>query len=118
MHHFQYRGDQFTCEEVPIERIAQEVGAPFYLYSHATLTHHFRVFDEAFADIPSFIALNRTLYERARDMGGTRLTSSAIPFTQADWIRHYGPAWEPFRAAKQRYDPKNVLTPGHNMFSG
>jgi FAD/FMN-containing dehydrogenase len=62
--------------------------------------------------------LNRTLYERARDMGGTRLTSSAIPMTQADWIRHYGPAWEPFRAAKQRYDPKNVLTPGHYMFSG
>ena len=72
----------------------------------------------ASADIPSFIALNRTLYERARDMGGTRLTTSAIPFSQADWIRHYGPAWEPFRAAKQRYDPKNVLTPGHNMFPG
>ncbi len=72
----------------------------------------------ASADIPSFIALNRTLYERARDMGGTRMTSSAIPFSQADWIRHYGPAWEPFRAAKQRYDPKNVLTPGHNMFPG
>ncbi len=51
-------------------------------------------------------------------MGGTRLTSSAIQFTQADWIRHYGPAWEPFRAAKQRYDPKNVLTPGHSMFPG
>jgi hypothetical protein len=72
----------------------------------------------ASADILSFIALNRTLYERARDMGGTRLTSSAIPMSQADWIRHYGPAWEPFRAAKQRYDPKNVLTPGHNMFPG
>ena len=72
----------------------------------------------ASADIPAFIALNRTLYERARDMGGTRLTSSAIPMSQADWIQHYGPAWEPFRAAKQRYDPKNVLTPGHNMFPG
>jgi len=72
----------------------------------------------ASADIPSFIALNRTLYERARDMGGTRLTSSAIPMSQPDWIRHYGPAWEPLRAAKQRYDPKNVLTPGHAMFPG
>ena len=51
MHHFQYRGDQLMCEEVPIDRIAQEVGTPFYLYSHATLTHHFRVFNHAFADV-------------------------------------------------------------------
>ncbi|MBM2837134.1 MAG: hypothetical protein HW409_1323, partial [candidate division NC10 bacterium] len=28
MHHFQYRGDQLMCEEVPIDRIAQEVGTP------------------------------------------------------------------------------------------
>jgi len=55
MHHFQYRGDQLMCEEVPIERIAEQVGTPFYLYSHATLTHHFRVFDQAFAGIPHLI---------------------------------------------------------------
>ena len=55
MHHFQYRGDQFMCEEVSIERIAQEVGTPFYLYSHATLSHHFHVFDQAFADIPHLV---------------------------------------------------------------
>lgn len=50
MHHFQYRGDHLLCEEVPIERIAEAVGTPFYLYSHATLTHHFRVVDQAFAN--------------------------------------------------------------------
>ena len=70
----------------------------------------------ATADIASLVAMNRTLYERARDLGGTRMTSSAIPFSQADWIRHYGPAWTPFAAAKARYDPNNVLTPGQRMF--
>ena len=55
MHHFQYRDDHLMCEEVPIERIAEEVGTPFYLYSHATLTHHFQVFDQAFADIPHLV---------------------------------------------------------------
>jgi diaminopimelate decarboxylase len=55
MHHFQYRDDHMLCEEVPIERIAAEVGTPFYLYSHATLTHHYRVFDQAFADIPHLV---------------------------------------------------------------
>src|SRR5574341_1329273 len=76
MHHFQYRGDKLTCEEVPIERIAQEVGTPFYLYSHATLTHHFRVFDQAFADIPHLVCFamkansNLALLKLFGDLGG------------------------------------------------
>lgn len=67
-------------------------------------------------DTQAMIALNRTLYERARDIGGYRMTSSAVPMTQADWVRHYGPAWPMLEAAKKQYDPKNVLTPGHGMF--
>jgi cytokinin dehydrogenase len=70
----------------------------------------------SFTDIDSLVRMNRTLYERAREMGGTRLTSTAIPFSQADWIQHYGPVWESFRAAKNRFDPNNVLTPGEGMF--
>ncbi|MEE8384774.1 MAG: hypothetical protein V3S01_02525, partial [Dehalococcoidia bacterium] len=42
MHHFHYRGEDLYCEEVPITALAGEVGTPFYLYSHATLTRHFR----------------------------------------------------------------------------
>ncbi|HEY6281514.1 MAG TPA: FAD-binding protein [Burkholderiales bacterium] len=72
----------------------------------------------ASADISSAIAMNRTLYERARAMGGTRLTTSAIPFSQADWIQHYGPVWESVQAAKKRFDPNNVLAPGYGMFPG
>lgn len=52
MHHFQYKGNDLYCEEVAVEKIAKEVGTPFYLYSNATLEHHFKVFDEAFSDIP------------------------------------------------------------------
>ena len=55
MHHFEYRGEDLYCEEVPIAALAEEVGTPFYLYSHATLTRHFRVFDEAFQQIPHLI---------------------------------------------------------------
>jgi diaminopimelate decarboxylase len=55
MHHFQYRDDVLHCEEVPLPTIAREVGTPFYCYSHATLTRHFRVFDEAFAPIPHLL---------------------------------------------------------------
>jgi len=72
----------------------------------------------ASADVALLVAMNRTLYERARDIGGTRMTSSAIPFSHSDWIQHHGPAWEPFRAAKQRFDPNNVLNPGAGIFPG
>ncbi|SMC20137.1 diaminopimelate decarboxylase [Desulfacinum hydrothermale DSM 13146] len=52
MHHFQYRDGRLYCEDVPVEHIAQEVGTPCYIYSHATLRHHFTVFDQAFAQLP------------------------------------------------------------------
>ena len=51
MHHFQYEDQDLYCEDVPIAKIAGEVGTPLYIYSHATLKHHFRVFDDAFDDI-------------------------------------------------------------------
>jgi len=52
MHHFVYKGGELYCEEVPVSKIAQDVGTPFYLYSHATLRQHFRAIDGAFGDIP------------------------------------------------------------------
>jgi diaminopimelate decarboxylase len=51
MHHFQYRGDELHCEDVPIRDIVQAVGTPCYIYSHATLTNHFNVFDTAFKGV-------------------------------------------------------------------
>ena len=48
MHHFQYKGDTMYCEDVAIQDIAEAVDTPFYLYSHATLTQHFRAFQSAF----------------------------------------------------------------------
>ena len=52
MHHFQYKGNDLYCEDMAIENIAKEVGTPFYLYSKETLEHHFKVFDNAFSDVP------------------------------------------------------------------
>ncbi|MCG6982620.1 MAG: diaminopimelate decarboxylase [Deltaproteobacteria bacterium] len=51
MHHFEYRQGQLYCEEVSLETIATEVGTPFYCYSHATLSRHFRAFDSAFSEV-------------------------------------------------------------------
>lgn len=48
MHHFHYKDNILHCEEVAVTEIAAQVGTPFYLYSHETLTRHFTVFDGAF----------------------------------------------------------------------
>ncbi|MEQ1868055.1 MAG: diaminopimelate decarboxylase, partial [Micropepsaceae bacterium] len=50
MHHFHYTSGQLHAEGVAIERIAAEVGTPFYCYSTATLERHYEVLAKAFAD--------------------------------------------------------------------
>jgi diaminopimelate decarboxylase len=52
MHHFNYQGDELYCENVPLRKIAQDVGTPCYVYSSATLRQHFTVFDGAFQNMP------------------------------------------------------------------
>jgi diaminopimelate decarboxylase len=56
MHDFEYRHGELYCEQVPVSRIAKELGTPCYVYSHATLVRHFRAYDNAFANIPHMIA--------------------------------------------------------------
>ena len=58
MNHFEYRGDALHCEDVPLQTIADEVGTPVYIYSHATLTRHVRVFGEALAGIDHIICFS------------------------------------------------------------
>jgi diaminopimelate decarboxylase len=55
MHHFAYRGGVMHAEDVDLTALAREVGTPFYCYSAATLTRHYRVFADAFADVPSLV---------------------------------------------------------------
>lgn len=47
MDHFLYRDGQLHAEDVAIADIAASVGAPFYVYSTATLARHFKAFDDA-----------------------------------------------------------------------
>ncbi len=56
MNFFEYREDELYCEDVPVSRIAKEVGTPCYIYSHATLIRHFQAYDSAFRNIPHLIA--------------------------------------------------------------
>ena len=51
MDHFEYRDGELYAEDVPLARIAEEVGTPVYVYSRATLERHARVFREGLSGL-------------------------------------------------------------------
>ena len=57
MDHFALKDDAMHVEDVPLARIAAEVGTPVYVYSQATLERHARVFRDGLKDCGSPIHL-------------------------------------------------------------
>ncbi|MEB2285432.1 MAG: diaminopimelate decarboxylase [Polyangiaceae bacterium UTPRO1] len=52
---FDYRADELHCEDVPLTRIAAEVGTPAYVYSLAALRSAYRAYDRALAAVPHIV---------------------------------------------------------------
>ncbi|SEL39009.1 diaminopimelate decarboxylase [Roseovarius azorensis] len=110
MDHFLYQDGRLCAEDVPVAEIVAAVGTPFYCYSTATLTRHFRLFDEALAGMDHLVcyamkaasnqAILKTLaalgagmdvvsggeYARARAAGvpGERIVFSGVGKTRAE----------------------------------
>lgn len=55
MTHFAYRNGTLHAEDVPLARIAEDVGTPFYCYSTAALRGQYRTFANAFADVNAMV---------------------------------------------------------------
>jgi diaminopimelate decarboxylase len=49
MDHFHYRGGVLHCEDVPVPDVAAAHGTPVFVYSSATLLHHLKEIQTAFA---------------------------------------------------------------------
>lgn len=77
MDHFNYRDGQLYCENVPVERIADECGTPTYVYSRQTFTDHFGRIRDAFAELSPIICYsikschNLSILSMLRDMGSS-----------------------------------------------
>lgn len=75
MDHFLYRDGALYAEDVPVAEIAASVGTPFYLYSTATLTRHFQLFDEALEGMDHLVcyamkaASNQAILKTLADLG-------------------------------------------------
>jgi len=103
MHHFQYKDNRLFCEDVPVAEVAAKLGTPLYLYSRATLRHHFRVFDEGFTALPHLTCFavkacsNLAILQQFASLGGG-----------ADIVS----GGELFRALKAGMDPKKIIYSG------
>ncbi|MGM0661314.1 MAG: diaminopimelate decarboxylase [Pseudomonadota bacterium] len=75
MDHFLYRDGMLHAEDVPVREIAEHVGTPFYCYSTATLTRHFRLFDAALDGMDHLVcyamkaASNQAILKTLADLG-------------------------------------------------
>lgn len=55
MHDFKFKNGELYCEDVKVGAVAQEVGTPFYLYSHHTLVDHFVKIQTAFREVTPLV---------------------------------------------------------------
>jgi diaminopimelate decarboxylase len=55
MDHFVHKNGALHAEDVALSDIAREVGTPFYVYSHATLTRHAEVFTQSLARVDPLV---------------------------------------------------------------
>jgi cytokinin dehydrogenase len=59
---------------------------------------------------------NKATYGRVKAAGGTLYPVSALPLSKGEWRDHFGSAFGQLDAAKQQYDPGQILTPGYEIF--
>ena len=55
MNFFQYKNNKLYAEDIPVQQLAEQFGTPLYVYSRATLEHHWHAFDSAFGKRPHLI---------------------------------------------------------------
>jgi len=103
MNHFEYRNGEMFAEEVPLKRIAQEVGTPAYIYSLATLKRHFQVFDRAFAKVPHIVCFSVKANSNIALLRAFAKQGSGFDIVSGG---------ELFRALKAGGDPKKIVFSG------
>ena len=103
MNHFEYRNGEMFAEQVPLKRIAQEVGTPAYVYSLATLKRHYQVFDQAFAKARHIVCFSVKANSNLALLRAFAKEGSGFDIVSGG---------ELFRALKVGADPKKIVFSG------
>ena len=105
MDHFLYRDGILHAEDVPLPEIAAAVGTPVYVYSTATLTRHFRLFQEALAWGPHLICFSMKSNPNRAVVALMQQTAAVAVWSLADRLpcRWFRPARRFLRPARWAY---------------
>ncbi len=103
MNHFHYLQKALYCEDVPVSKIARDVGTPVYIYSDATLRRHFDVFDSAFKGVKHL-----TCFSMKSNSNGAVLNVFSRQGGGLDIVS----GGELFRALKAGVDPGKIVYSG------
>jgi diaminopimelate decarboxylase len=103
MDHFLYKDGQLFAENVPVSKIAQEVGTPTYIYSKATLLTHYQRIADAFAP------LNPLICYSIKSCGNVNLVRQLVQQGSGMDVTSGG---ELFRALKAGCDPQKIVFAG------
>ncbi len=104
MSHFAYRDGIWHCEDVPVPRIAEEAGTPFYVYSKNALLENYKAMDAAFGDMPHTICY---ALKANSNLSVNRVLSGAG--CGAEVVS----GGELFRALKAGYSPDKIVFDGN-----
>jgi FAD/FMN-containing dehydrogenase len=69
------------------------------------------------ANAQRLVDANKAMYGRVKAAGGTLYPVSAFPLSGGEWRDHFGGAFGQLDAAKQKFDPGKILTPGYEVFA-
>lgn len=103
MDSFSYRNGDLFAEDVPVARIADDVGTPTYIYSKATFLGHYRRIAEAFAP------LNPLICYSIKSCGNVHLVKNLVDNGSGCDVTSGG---ELYRALKAGCDPKKIVFAG------
>src|ERR1043165_211931 len=103
MDFFNYRNGELYCEDVPAEKIAREVGTAVYVYSKATLLHHYRQIAQAFGP------LTPTICYSVKSCGNINICRILAEAGSGFDVTSGG---ELYRALQAGGDPKNMIYAG------
>lgn len=103
MDFFNYKNGELYCEDVPAAKIAAEVGTAVYVYSKATLLHHYRQVADSFKE------LNPTVCYSIKSNGNINLCKVLAEAGSGFDVTSGG---ELFRAMQAGGDPKKMIYAG------
>ena len=103
MDYFGYKNNVLCAEDVDINTLAKKYGTPLYVYSHRTITEHFRKIKSAFSDMPTLIC-----YSVKANSNLTFLNVLAKEGSGFDIVS----GGELYRVIKAGGDPKKVVYAG------